>query len=152
MDISEKRLPQDGRIQISTKSRRIDIRVSILPTMCGEKVVMRLLDQGGASTDLSTTGFEENQLKLFRAAANQPYGMVLVTGPTGSGKSTTLYSALAELNQPDVNISTVEDPVEFNMAGINQVQMKEGHRAEFRRRTSLPFATGSGHHHGGRNS
>ena len=125
LDISEKRLPQDGRIQVSTKSRRIDIRVSILPTMCGEKVVMRLLDQSGSSSDLSTSGFEENQLKLFRAAANQPYGMVLVTGPTGSGKSTTLYSALAELNKPDVNISTVEDPVEYNMAGINQVQMKE---------------------------
>lgn len=125
LDISEKRLPQDGRIQVSTKSRRIDIRVSILPTMCGEKVVMRLLDQSGSSSDLSTSGFEENQLKLFRAAASQPYGMVLVTGPTGSGKSTTLYSALAELNKPDVNISTVEDPVEYNMAGINQVQMKE---------------------------
>jgi len=125
LDISEKRLPQDGRIQVKTKDKRIDIRVSILPTMFGEKVVMRLLDQGNTTPDLRAVGFEEEQLKLFKKAASQPYGMILVTGPTGSGKSTTLYAALSELNGPDVNISTVEDPVEYNMAGINQVQMKE---------------------------
>jgi type IV pilus assembly protein PilB len=125
LDISEKRLPQDGRIQVRTKERKIDVRVSILPTIFGEKVVMRLLDQGSSSPDMSKVGFEEDQLRLFRKAAMQPYGMVLVTGPTGSGKSTTLYAALSELNVPDVNISTVEDPVEYNMAGVNQVQMKE---------------------------
>jgi type IV pilus assembly protein PilB len=126
LDISEKRLPQDGRIQVRTQSRKIDIRVSILPTMFGEKVVMRLLDQGNTTPSLTALGFEEEQLKLFKKAAGQPYGMILVTGPTGSGKSTTLYGALSELNSPDVNISTVEDPVEYNMVGINQVQMKEG--------------------------
>lgn len=125
LDISEKRLPQDGRIQVKTKSRKIDIRVSILPTLFGEKVVMRILDQGTSTPDLRKIGFEEDQLKLFAKAAGQPYGMILVTGPTGSGKSTTLYAALSELNTPQVNISTVEDPVEYNMAGINQVQMKE---------------------------
>ena len=125
LDISEKRLPQDGRIQVRTKTGKIDIRVSVLPTMFGEKVVMRLLDQQSTSLDLQKMGFEEEQLKLFQKAANQPYGMVLVTGPTGSGKSTTLYAALSALNMADVNISTVEDPVEYNMIGINQVQMKE---------------------------
>ena len=125
LDISEKRLPQDGRIQIKTKNSTVDVRVSVLPTMYGEKVVMRLLDQGNKTPDLAKNGFEESQLATFRKAANQPYGMVLVTGPTGSGKSTTLYGILSELNTPDVNISTVEDPVEYNMGGINQVQMKE---------------------------
>lgn len=125
LDISEKRLPQDGRIQVKTKDRKIDVRVSILPTIFGEKVVMRLLDQGSSTPDMSKIGFEDDQLRIFKKASTQPYGMVLVTGPTGSGKSTTLYSALSELNGPDVNISTVEDPVEYNMAGINQVQMKE---------------------------
>jgi len=125
LDISEKRLPQDGRIQVKTKSSKLDIRVSILPTMFGEKVVMRLLDQGNKTPDLTKNGFEESQLEVFRKAASQPYGMVLVTGPTGSGKSTTLYGILSELNTPDINISTVEDPVEYNMAGVNQTQMKE---------------------------
>lgn len=126
LNISERRLPQDGRIQIRSKEHKIDVRVSTLPTILGEKVVMRLLDQGGSTPDLVSIGFEEEQLKLFRKAASQPYGMVLVTGPTGSGKSTTLYAILSELNDPDVNISTVEDPVEYRMAGVNQVQMKEG--------------------------
>lgn len=125
LDISEKRLPQDGRIQVRTKSKKLDVRVSILPTIFGEKVVMRILDQGNTTPDLTRSGFEEEQIKIFRKACAQPYGMVLVTGPTGSGKSTTLYAALSELNSPDINISTVEDPVEYNMAGINQVQMKE---------------------------
>lgn len=125
LDISEKRLPQDGRIQIRMKQSKIDVRVSTLPTIFGEKVVMRILDQGSNTPVLSKMGLEEDQLKFFRKASQQPYGMVLVTGPTGSGKSTTLYAILHELNTPDVNISTVEDPVEYNMAGINQVQMKE---------------------------
>ncbi|MBI4405063.1 MAG: type IV-A pilus assembly ATPase PilB [Deltaproteobacteria bacterium] len=125
MDISEKRLPQDGRIQVRTRTKKIDIRVSTLPTILGEKVVMRLLDQGTTTPSLSGLGFDEEQLKLFTKAASQPYGMVLVTGPTGSGKSTTLYAALSELNSPDINISTVEDPVEYKMNGVNQVQMKE---------------------------
>lgn len=125
MDIGEKRLPQDGRIQLKTKDRQIDVRVSTLPTVFGEKVVMRLLDQGNSTVNLNKSGFEDDQLKLFREAAKQPYGMVLVTGPTGSGKSTTLYGILSELNSPDSNISTVEDPVEYNMAGVNQVQMKD---------------------------
>lgn len=125
MDIGEKRLPQDGRIQLKTKDRQIDVRVSTLPTVFGEKVVMRLLDQGNSTPNLNKSGFEEEQLRLFREAAKQPYGMVLVTGPTGSGKSTTLYGVLSELNHPDSNISTVEDPVEYNMAGVNQVQMKD---------------------------
>ncbi|MCB0405481.1 MAG: Flp pilus assembly complex ATPase component TadA [Bdellovibrionales bacterium] len=126
LDISEKRLPQDGRIQVKTKRRKIDVRVSTIPTIFGEKVVMRLLDQGESTPSLLGVGFEESQYQAFKLAASQPYGMVLVTGPTGSGKSTTLYAALSELNGPDVNISTVEDPVEYKMAGINQVQMKEG--------------------------
>jgi len=125
LDISEKRLPQDGRLDLKTKTGKLDVRVSVLPTMFGEKVVMRLLSQSTKTPDLSQSGFEEQQLQAFRKAALQPYGMVLVTGPTGSGKSTTLYGVLSELNQPDVNISTVEDPVEYNMAGINQTQMKE---------------------------
>jgi len=125
MNISEKRLPQDGRIQVRARDRKIDIRVSVLPTVLGEKVVMRLLDQGTSAPDMVGIGFEEEQLKKFRLAAGQPYGMVLVTGPTGSGKSTTLFAALSELNAADVNISTVEDPVEYRMLGINQTQMRE---------------------------
>ncbi len=125
LDISEKRLPQDGRIQVKTKDKKIDIRVSVLPTIFGEKVVMRILDQGTITPDLKTIGFEEDQYKYFSKACQQPYGMVLVTGPTGSGKSTTLYAALTSVNGVDVNISTVEDPVEYNMAGVNQTQAKE---------------------------
>jgi len=125
MDISEKRLPQDGRIQVRMKEKKVDVRVSTLPMIFGEKVCMRLLAQGDTNPELAKMGFEEQQLKVFRKASGQPYGMVLVTGPTGSGKSTTLYAALSELNGPDVNISTVEDPVEYNMAGINQCQMRD---------------------------
>lgn len=125
LDISEKRLPQDGRLQVKTKDKKIDVRVSILPTIFGEKVVMRILDQGNTSPDIKGIGFEEDQFKFFTKACHQPYGMLLVTGPTGSGKSTTLYAALSEVNGNDVNISTVEDPVEYNMAGVNQTQAKE---------------------------
>jgi len=125
MDISEKRLPQDGRLQVRSKDRKIDIRVSTLPTMYGEKVVMRLLDQGSTQPTLKELGFEGPQLKAFQQASRLPYGMVLVTGPTGSGKSTTLYGALSELNSEQVNISTVEDPVEYHMLGVNQVSVRE---------------------------
>lgn len=125
LDIAEKRLPQDGRIQVRTKERMVDVRVSLVPTIHGEKVVMRLLEQGGSTPDLSQVGMEPSQLELFRKAAEQPYGMILVTGPTGSGKTTTLYAVLSSLNTPDVNISTAEDPVEYTLLGINQVHVKE---------------------------
>src|SRR5436190_13118518 len=129
LDISEKRLPQDGRIKIKVKidnrSRELDFRVSTLPTLFGEKVVLRLLDKDKLMLDMTKLGFEQESLDKFKRAIANPYGMVLVTGPTGSGKTNTLYSALQALNQPETNIMTAEDPVEFNLPGINQVQMKE---------------------------
>jgi type IV pilus assembly protein PilB len=129
LDISEKRLPQDGRIKIKVKvddrSRELDFRVSTLPTLFGEKVVLRLLDKDKLMLDMTKLGFEPESLEKFQRAIANPYGMVLVTGPTGSGKTNTLYSALQSLNQPETNIMTAEDPVEFNLQGINQVQMKE---------------------------
>jgi type IV pilus assembly protein PilB len=126
LDISERRLPQDGRIKLKLgKGKEMDFRVSICPTLFGEKVVMRLLDKSNLQLDMTKLGFEEGQLKDFMEAIDRPYGMVLVTGPTGSGKTTTLYSALSKLNEVSWNISTAEDPVEFNFFGINQVQMHE---------------------------
>ncbi|HKV35132.1 MAG TPA: type IV-A pilus assembly ATPase PilB [Pyrinomonadaceae bacterium] len=129
LDISEKRLPQDGRIKIKVKvdsrSRELDFRVSTLPTLFGEKVVLRLLDKQNLMLDMTKLGFEEESLTKFKRNISKPYGMVLVTGPTGSGKTNTLYSALQSLNTVDTNIMTAEDPVEFNLMGINQVQMKE---------------------------
>ncbi len=126
LDIAERRLPQDGRIKMKFgKDKEMDFRVSVLPTLYGEKVVMRLLDKSNLQLDMTKLGFEEKPLKEFKEAIHKPFGMVLVTGPTGSGKTTTLYSALAELNQISENISTAEDPVEFNLMGINQVQMHE---------------------------
>ena len=129
LDISEKRLPQDGRIKIKLKtdgrSRELDFRVSTLPTLFGEKVVLRLLDKERLMLDMTRLGFEPESLVKFQRNISKPYGMVLVTGPTGSGKTNTLYSALQSLNQPETNIMTAEDPVEFNLMGINQVQMKE---------------------------
>jgi type IV pilus assembly protein PilB len=129
LDISEKRLPQDGRIKIKVKidnrSRELDFRVSTLPTLFGEKVVLRLLDKDKLMLDMTKLGFEQESLDKFKRAIANPYGMVLVTGPTGSGKTNTLYSALQALNTSETNIMTAEDPVEFNLAGINQVQMKE---------------------------
>ncbi|KHD87812.1 MAG: type II secretion system protein E [Bdellovibrio sp. ArHS] len=124
LDIAEKRRPQDGRLKVRTsKGKEMDFRVSVLPTLWGEKVVLRLLDKSNLQLDMTKLGFEEDDLKLFKSQINLPQGMVLITGPTGSGKTNTIYSALSELNQPDVNISTAEDPVEFNLEGINQVQM-----------------------------
>ena len=126
LDIAERRLPQDGRIKLKFGNRReMDFRVSVLPGLFGEKVVLRLLDKQNLQADMMKLGFEEYQLKVFKDAIDKPFGMVLVTGPTGSGKTTTLYSALAELNKTTVNISTAEDPVEFNLMGINQVQMHD---------------------------
>jgi len=126
LDIAERRLPQDGRIKLRMgKNKTMDFRVSVLPTLFGEKVVMRLLDKSNLQLDMTKLGFDADQLIDFKDALNRPYGMVLVTGPTGSGKTTTLYSALSELNTDSENIMTAEDPVEFNLMGINQVQMKE---------------------------
>ncbi len=126
LDIAERRLPQDGRIKLKLgKGREMDFRVSALPTLFGEKIVLRLLDKSNLQLDMTKLGFDPEPLTHFKDAIHQPYGMVLVTGPTGSGKTTSLYSALSELNQVDTNISTAEDPVEFNLAGINQVQMHE---------------------------
>ncbi|HLO68036.1 MAG TPA: type IV-A pilus assembly ATPase PilB [Holophaga sp.] len=129
LNIAEKRLPQDGRIklrvQLSGKQKVIDYRVSILPTLFGEKIVLRLLDSDKLMLDLTKLGFEPESLVQWDRQISKPYGMVLVTGPTGSGKTNTLYSSIAKLNTSDVNIMTAEDPVEFNFAGINQVQMKE---------------------------
>jgi type IV pilus assembly protein PilB len=129
MDISEKRLPQDGRIKIRTsfnsRKKEIDYRVSTLPTLFGEKIVMRILDRDNLPLDMSRLGFEEASLKRIETGILKPYGMVLVTGPTGSGKTSTLYAALNRLNTPETNIMTAEDPVEYNFRGINQVQIKE---------------------------
>ncbi len=126
LDISERRLPQDGRIKIKVAGgKEMDFRVSVCPTLFGEKVVLRLLDKSNLQLDMTKLGFEEEPLKWFKEAIDRPYGMVLVTGPTGSGKTTTLYSALSALNQVSDNLCTAEDPVEFNFAGINQVQVHE---------------------------
>jgi type IV pilus assembly protein PilB len=129
LDISEKRLPQDGRIMLKMnvggKKKQLDYRVSTLPTLWGEKIVLRLLDKENLRLDMTKLGFEAESLLKFEKAILKPYGMVLVTGPTGSGKTNTLYSSIARLNQPDTNIMTAEDPVEFQLAGVNQVQMKE---------------------------
>lgn len=125
LDISEKRKPQDGRIKLAIGGKPIDYRVSSLPTLFGEKIVLRLLDQSNLQLDMTKLGFEQKQLEVFQAGIHNPYGMVLVTGPTGSGKTTTLYSALAELNTENTNISTAEDPCEFNLEGINQVNIRK---------------------------
>jgi len=126
LDISERRLPQDGRFKLKFgKGREIDFRVSTLPAIFGEKVVLRILDKANLKLDLNGIGMEEKAMQEFQEALDKPYGMILVTGPTGSGKTTTLYSALNRLNKPDINIMTAEDPVEYNFFGINQVQMRD---------------------------
>jgi general secretion pathway protein E len=124
LDIAERRLPQDGRIRLRVQGKEIDLRVSTVPTMHGESVVMRILDKGGVALDFQKLGFADDTLKAFIDVLMQPHGILLVTGPTGSGKTTTLYTALDRLNQPDVKILTVEDPVEYQMVGINQIQVK----------------------------
>jgi type IV pilus assembly protein PilB len=125
LDIAERRLPQDGRIKIRYSSREIDLRVSSLPTIFGEKIVMRILDKEALTLDLAKLGFDDWSMENFKKVIHQPYGMVLITGPTGSGKTTTLYSAVHTINSPDINIMTAEDPVEYNLKGINQVQVNE---------------------------
>ena len=117
-------MPQDGRIRLRVQGKEIDLRVSTVPTMHGESVVMRILDKGGVALDFHKLGFEDDTLKIFLDVLMEPHGILLVTGPTGSGKTTTLYTALDELNKPDVKILTVEDPVEYQMPGINQIQVK----------------------------
>jgi type IV pilus assembly protein PilB len=125
LDIAERRLPQDGRIKLKIQNRAVDLRVSTLPTLFGEKIVMRILDKSSLELDLTKLGFEEKAQREFDEAIHSPFGMVLVTGPTGSGKTTTLYSALSTINNIDVNIMTAEDPVEYNLMGINQVHVRE---------------------------
>jgi type IV pilus assembly protein PilB len=126
LDIAERRLPQDGRIKLRLgKKKEIDFRVSILPCLFGEKTVLRILDKASLQADLTKLGFEDGALAKFMDSLSKPYGMILVTGPTGSGKTTTLYSALSYLNKPDINVMTAEDPVEYNFMGMNQVQVKE---------------------------
>jgi len=125
LDIAERRRPQDGRMKLIMGTKQIDYRVSCLPTLFGEKVVMRLLDSSNLQLDMTKLGFMQKQLDIFQDSIKRPFGMCLVTGPTGSGKTTTLYSALSELNKPNTNISTAEDPCEFNLEGINQVNVKK---------------------------
>src|SRR6266446_2071494 len=124
LDIAERRLPQDGRFRIKLAGREVDLRVSILPTVHGEKIVMRVLDKGNLVPDLDHLGLEADDLMKFKRAIDAPHGMILMTGPTGSGKTSTLYAVLTQLNTPDLNIVTVEDPVEYQMVGVNQVQVK----------------------------
>ncbi|HYO18972.1 MAG TPA: ATPase, T2SS/T4P/T4SS family, partial [Dermatophilaceae bacterium] len=123
INIAERRIPQDGRLSVTANGRKIDLRVATLPTVWGEKIVMRILDNSTASLDLSDLGFSDHNYDRYSLSFAKPYGMILVTGPTGSGKSTTLYATLNILNRPEVNIITVEDPVEYRLAGINQVQV-----------------------------
>jgi type IV pilus assembly protein PilB len=125
LNIAEHRVPQDGRMKIKTSNREIDVRVSILPTVHGEKVVLRLLGSGEKTLTLTNLGFPKSKLKVFRNWISKPYGMVIISGPTGSGKSTTLYAALQEIKSEGINITTVEDPVEYQVPGINQVQIHE---------------------------
>jgi type IV pilus assembly protein PilB len=125
LDIAERRLPQDGRIKLKIKDKGVDLRVSTLPTLFGEKIVMRILDKSNLTLDMTKLGFEEKALADFQEAITSPFGMVLVTGPTGSGKTTSLYSALSTVNKIDVNIMTAEDPVEYNLTGINQVHVRD---------------------------
>jgi type IV pilus assembly protein PilB len=124
LNIAERRLPQDGNCRVKIMGRVVDIRVSMIPTIYGEKVVMRLLDKTNLKTDLLDLGFDQDSLGLIMHAIHQPHGMILLTGPTGSGKTTTLYSALTHINRPEINIMTVEDPVEYDLAGINQVKAR----------------------------
>ncbi|MFA5239755.1 MAG: ATPase, T2SS/T4P/T4SS family [Phycisphaerae bacterium] len=131
MDIAERRLPQDGRLRVRASGRDIDVRVSVIPTIYGEKVVMRILDASAVSHDVNVLGFEPNRLEEFKGILSRPHGIIVVTGPTGSGKSTTLYAALNYLRDPAKNITTVEDPVEYRLAGINQIQVKPEIQLDF---------------------
>src|SRR5688500_3718980 len=123
LNIAEKRLPQDGRIKLKVHGREIDVRVSVIPMIHGEGLVLRILDKGAMKFDLRAIGMEEDTYEVWRKLIDMPHGIMLVTGPTGSGKTTTLYSSLIEINQPDVKIITTEDPVEYQLEGINQIQV-----------------------------
>ena len=133
LDISEKRLPQDGRISVNMEGRPIDFRVSTIPSKWGEKVCMRILDKSNTTLGLDKLIAHQPTLELIRELINQPYGIMYVTGPTGSGKTTTLYSALAEINEPGINISTAEDPIEYDLGGVNQVQAHKDIGLDFAR-------------------
>ena len=148
LNIAERRVPQDGRIKLKMGKKVIDYRVSTLPTLFGEKVVLRILDKGNLTLDLEKFGIEPRAEQELMEAISNPYGMVLVTGPTGSGKTTTLYSALSKVNNIDVNIMTAEDPVEYNLFGINQVLVRERDRHDVRRGAEGVPAAGPEHHHG----
>ncbi|MBU1984942.1 GspE/PulE family protein, partial [bacterium] len=124
LNIADKRLPQDGRFTIKAPDKELDVRVSVLPTVAGEKIVLRLLDKSGFAYSLTTLGFEDELLMIFRRWIRQPYGMIVISGPTGSGKSTTLFAAIQEVKSEEDNITTVEDPVEYHIPGVNQVQTK----------------------------
>ncbi len=125
LDIAERRLPQDGRIKLRYHQREIDFRVSTLPTIFGEKTVMRILDKESLQLDLNKLGFDPWSLEQFSGPSRSPHGMIMITGPTGSGKTTTLYSAINTINSPDINIMTAEDPVEYNLKGVNQLQVND---------------------------
>ncbi len=133
LDIAEKRLPQDGKCRINVLNQRIDVRVSVIPTLWGEKIVLRILAKSLFGLDINRVGFSEKELAFFKESITAPYGMILVTGPTSSGKTTTLYSALSDINKPDINIVTVEDPVEYEMRGINQVNVRPNIGLDFAR-------------------
>ena len=134
LNIAERRIPQDGRIKLKMGERVIDFRVSTLPTLYGEKIVLRILDVGRVALDLEELGLGERGLAGLTHSIASPFGILLVTGPTGSGKTTTLYSALSRLNQPGVNIMTAENPVEYNLKGVNQLQVREARKARVRAR------------------
>ncbi len=148
LDIAERRMPQDGRIELSVNNQPIDLRVSVLPTMFGESVVMRVLDRGNVSLDLDKLGLRDDDLKSIRQLIHKPNGVVIVTGPTGSGKTTTLYSALRELNDPSSKLITAEDPVEYDIDGIVQCQIKPDIEIDIRENSSRRSASGPGHHPG----
>ena len=152
LDIAERRLPQDGRMRIRVGGKDYDLRVSIMPTVHGEKVVLRLLDKSNLSASIDKLGLDPDTFQQFKAAVDAPHGLILVTGPTGSGKTTTLYSALNELNNPIYNIVTVEDPVEFQVPGHQPGADEEGNRAYVRQCAPLHSAPGPRHHHDRRNS
>ena len=151
LDIAERRLPQDGRMRIRVSGKDYDLRVSIMPTVHGEKIVLRVLDKSNLSASMDKLGLDTDTFQQVKAAVDAPHGLILVTGPTGSGKTTTLYSALNELNNPIYNIVTVEDPVEFQIPGINQVPDQKGNRAHLRQRAAVDPAPGPRHHHDRRN-
>ena len=153
LDISERRVPQDGRMKLQIGGgRRVDFRVSTLPTLFGEKIVMRILERSAASLDIEALGLEDSQKNALLEAIHRPYGMVLVTGPTGSGKTVSLYTCLNILNKPSINISTAEDPAEINLPGVNQISLNEKAGLTFSSCFAFFSAARSRHHHGWRNS